>query len=140
MNLIEKVLRRFISDDCTMALAALEKFECELLPHALSQMCRGVEQYGSRMDGYVIRKAHMRKEQEMERAVGLSMIREIVAKALMGDKFDKSTEYGSSGLIGQAIKPQAHLQQFANVAAAAQGQFNLISNAAAQQNYHIGGH
>ena len=138
--MIEKILKRFVSEECRVVIAAIEKIGTSKTTHAqddaVDKMCTGVSRYGAWADIYVLKRTVGRLDKEMQkhrtaamREAALIQSSELAAKLLMGGR----TEVELLGIPTQrtASISQAQGAQLAGMQGAA-GNQNPYSPTGAQ--------
>jgi len=95
--MIEQILKRFVSKECRVVIAAIEKLGTSKTTHAQDQavdkMCAGIREYGAWADMYVLKRTISRLDKEIRkhnkataREATLSQSAELAAKILMGGR------------------------------------------------------
>ena len=133
VNMIEQILKRFVSKECRVVIAAIEKLGTSKTTHAQDQavdkMCAGIREYGAWADMYVLKRTISRLDKEIRkhnkataREATLSQSAELAAKILMGGR----TEVELLGIPTQrtASMSQAQATQLAGTQGAAGNQLS----------------
>lgn len=100
--MLERILKRFISEECKLVVAALEstygKSTTNHQDEALMRIRETIREYGSRVDRVVMRlieqrhaKQYKKDRRDLNRKRGLEDASTTAAKIIMGDKFEPDT-------------------------------------------------
>jgi hypothetical protein len=97
--MIEKILKRFVSEECRIVIVALEKLgtseTTDAQETAVDRMCTGIRDYGTWADKYILKRTLVRLDKGIQkrkiaakREVALSRSSELAAKLLMGGRLE----------------------------------------------------
>ena len=141
--MIEKILKRFVSEECRVVIAAIEKIGTSKTTHAqddaVDTMCAGICEYGAWADIYVLKRTVSRLDKEMQkhrtatmREAALIQSSELAAKILMGGR----TEVELLGIPTQrtASVSRVYLPYAGMQGAAGNQMSNQIGNQLGNQN------
>ena len=124
--MIEKILKRFVSGECRVVIAAIEKLGTSKTTNAQDQavdkMCAGIREYGAWADMYVLKRTVSRLDKEVQkhrtaamREAALSQSSELAAKILMGSQMGSQMSnqkpYSSTSAQAQAYADRISTSQ-----------------------------
>ena len=108
--MIEQILKRFISEDAKLIVAALEKSidcgeqEYQLIA-AIDQMYDSAFNHMNTVDKIVLLKVRKRIAEARRKKRELDRARDIAARVLMGDKFKEERKVNVSTTLGAGYAP-----------------------------------
>jgi hypothetical protein len=124
--MIEKILKRFVSEECRIVIVALEKLgtseTTDAQETAVDRMCTGIRDYGTWADKYILKRTLVRLDKGIQkrkiaarREVALSRSSELAAKLLMGGRMEGelwgiSRPAPSTASVSQAYAQLAGMQ------------------------------